>query len=257
MWPSGRAPPRSRSLLSVVHARLDVHAPAQAYSPPGDATKRPEAYSTSQPGAQVSGWPHIPPPTYPQVLVGTRGLCASTRLVLYAPGFGSAASLSLQGISIQPTACDKVLSVGCALLVSATGVLWVCGLGGPQMASLSVSPFTTRVAQLVDQWTFGPRMYARAARRLLCYHACLCAPFLEWPQCNPEELEASHMLHHSSWRPRAAVCISSQHPTSLQHCNFPLPQGEFKTPVLFSAPNLLKLLLSHTHKSALQLHVGK
>ena len=181
-------------------------------------------------------------------------------LVLCSTHLDSAAqhlSLSLQGISIQPTACDKVLSVGCALLVSATGVLWVCGLGGPQMASLSVSPFTTRVAQLVDQRIFGPRMYARAARRLLCYHACLCAPFLEWPQCNPEELEASHMLHHSSWRPRAAVCISSQHPTSLQHCNFPLPQGEFKTPVLFSAPNLLKLLLSQAQVCRLQQHNGK
>ena len=60
-------------------------------------------YSTSQPGAQVSGWPHIPPPTYlPQVLVGTRGLCASTRLVLYAPGFGSAASLSFLARHLHP-----------------------------------------------------------------------------------------------------------------------------------------------------------
>lgn len=239
MWPSGRAPPRSRSLLSVVHARLDVHAPAQAYSPPGDATKRPEACTppVNLAPKSLDGLTFHPQPTFPKCSLVLAAYVLA--LVLCSTHLDSAAqhlSLSLQGISIQPTACDKVLSVGCALLVSATGVLWVCGLGGPQMASLSVSPFTTRVAQLVDQRIFGPRMYARAARRLLCYHACLCAPFLEWPQCNPEELEASHMLHHSSWRPRAAVCISSQHPTSLQHCNVPLPQGEFKTFRCFSAP---------------------
>lgn len=189
---------------------------------------------------QVSGWPHIPPPTYlPQVLVGTRGLCASTRLVFYAPGFGSAASLSLQGISIQPTACDKVLS----RLRSASFGPVFCGF--VVWAVLRWHPCRFHLSQLGwrNSSTSGSsdRVCMRVRPAACFATACLCAPFLEWPQCNPEELEAP-TCYITVRGARARLCASHRStPPRCSTATFHFPKANSRPFGAFQRPQPLEI----------------
>ena len=206
----------------------------------------------------LDGLTFHPQPTFPKCSLVLAAYVLA--LVLCSTHLDSAAqhlSLSLQGISIQPTACDKVLSrlrsasfgrrcfVGLWSGRSSDGI--PVGFTFHNSGGATRRPVDLRTAYVCACGPPPALLPCLLVRSVLGVASVQSRGARGFPHVTSQFVAPARGCVHLIAAPHLAAAL--QRSTS--------PRRIQDLPVLFSAPNLLKLLLSHTHKSALQLHVGK